>query len=157
MLNKKTIPKKPRKEPIQCLKCQQFSHEQRHCTAVMAHCAKCTCAHKTEECNAPRRGYECVNCGCHHPSYDRFCQSFLDKCVQLDARCPENSLTFYPTDEPWTWATTDQTTGPEHREEFRGQQRTFEPFFRPSSANNTLLGQGQPHRQQQQNPPQLPQ
>lgn len=161
ILNKKTIPKKPRKEPIRCLKCQQFGHERRHCTAATARCAKCACAHETEECTAPRRGWECVNCGCRHPSFDRFCQSFLDKCAHLNTRCPENSLAFYPTDEPWSWASLNQTVEHELRDDFQGQGQGRhyhdEPQFRPSAANNTPLGRGQLPGQQQQPPPELPQ
>ena len=161
ILNKKTIPKKPRKEPIRCLKCQQFGHERRHCTAATARCAKCACAHETEECTAPRRGWECVNCGCRHPSYDRYCQSFLDKCAQLNTRCPENSLAFYPTDEPWSWATMDRIAESELCDDFQeqgqGHMRLDEPRFRPSAANNIPIGQGHLPGQQQQPPRQLPQ
>ena len=148
VLNRKIVPKKPWKEPIRCLKCQQFGHERRHCTATTARCAKCACAQDTKQCNAPWRAFECVNCRCHHPSYDRFCQSFLDKCVQLDTCCPENSLAFYPTDEPWTWATVDQATGPRQQDKIRGQQHYDGPPFRSLAANTTPLGRGQHPGQQ---------
>ena len=151
---KKTIPKKPKREPIRCLKCQQFGHEHRSCTAATARCARCACAHETEECEVPKRAFECVNCGCNHPSYDRFCQSFLDKCTQLDTRCPENKLAFYPTDEPWSWATVDQVPEPEQHDDSQNP-----PWFnqRPhylTAANSVPLGRA--HHQSQQPNPQLP-
>ena len=53
VLNKKTIPKKPRKELIKCLKCHQFGHKHRHCMAATVCCAKCACTHGTKECTVP--------------------------------------------------------------------------------------------------------
>ena len=105
--DKKVIPKKPRKEPIWCLKCQMFGHEQRHCTATEARCARCARRHETEECIMPQRDFKCSNCGGQHPSYNRECLAFEGKCEQLNKRCPENRLAFYPTDEPWSWANAD--------------------------------------------------
>ena len=105
--DKKVILKKPRKEPIQCLKCQLFSHEHRHCKATEAKCARCTRGHKMEVCIMPQRDFKCTNCRGQHPSYDRECPKFEEKCEQLNERCPENRLAFYPTNEPWLWANTD--------------------------------------------------
>ena len=35
---KKVVPKKPRREPIRCLKCQLFGHERQHCTSREVRC-----------------------------------------------------------------------------------------------------------------------
>jgi hypothetical protein len=108
ILGKKTVPKKPKREPIRCLKCQSFGHERRNCPSSSVKCAKCTGPHEASECKVPPRSIECANCQGHHPSYDRDCPRFREKCAQLDARCPENNLAFYPTDDSWSWATIDQ-------------------------------------------------
>ena len=105
ILGRKVLPKKPRKEPIRCLKCQLFGHEGRHCTSPNARCAKCARTHDTDQCLTPPRTFFCCNCEGRHASYDRDCPTFLEKCAQQDERCPENNLAFYPTDESWTWVT----------------------------------------------------
>lgn len=156
VLGKKVIPKKLKRGPIWCLKCQQFGHERRNCMAATARCVKCACAHETEECQATRRVFECVNCGCNHPSYDRFCQSFLDKCIQLNICCPKNNLAFYPTEEPWSWVTMDQTTPHKLRDDSQGPQWFDQQLAYPTAANSVPLGQYQHHTQQHQ-PPHPPQ
>lgn len=108
ILDKKTVPKKPKREPIRCLKCQCFGHERRNCPSDSSRCARCNGPHETNDCKVPPRSIECANCHGSHPSYDRDCPKFREKCDQLDARCPENNLAFYPTDESWSWATIDQ-------------------------------------------------
>lgn len=137
---RKVVPKKPRKEPIRCLKCQMFGHERRHCASPETKCARCARPHETAECRAPLRMYSCSNCGSHHPSYDRNCPRFVEKCEQLDARCPENNLAFYPTDDPWSWATFDAR--PEytnHETQYRERRETQELGYQTNyypGANN---------------------
>ena len=153
ILGKKVIPKKPRREPIRCLKCQLFGHERRHCTSEEARCAKCAMNHETEDCQAPLRAITCRNCEGRHPSYDRDCPRFVEKCAQLDARCPENNLAFYPTDEPWSWATLQVNHNQDLRFEERnttqhqGRNDGFHPGFR-SGANTTPIGPHRPPRSQ---------
>ena len=141
--NKKVIPKKPRKEPIRCLKCQRFGHERRHCMANGATCARCARQHETEECITPHRDFKCTNCEGRHPSYDRECPRFTEKCDQLNRRCPENGLAFYPTDEPWSWATADTHTYQEEQGEHHDTQQLQQWTPPPNNAtgtNNTPLG-----------------
>ena len=111
VFNKRVEPKHPRKEPIRCLRCQRFGHERRECTSDNAYCGKCSSTHDTDTCKVTRDQAKCVNCLGSHPSYDRECAKFWEKCRQMDQRCPENGLAFYPTDDPWTWVPLDQ---PEH-------------------------------------------
>ena len=105
VLGKRTSPKKPKKEPIRCLKCQRFGHERRDCRSETPRCGKCAGMHETDSCTAQRDNFKCANCPGSHPSYDRDCPAFEEKCIQTDARRPENNLAFYPTDDSWTWAT----------------------------------------------------
>jgi len=107
VFNKRVVPKRPHKEPIRCLRCHKFGHERRDCKHNNVYCGKCSKPHETDECNAPKAEYRCINCLGAHPSYDRECPKFWEKCQQMDTCCPENSLAFYPTDEPWTWVTLD--------------------------------------------------
>ena len=113
IFNKRIEPKRPRKEPIRCLRCQKFGHERRACTSDNAYCGKCSGTHETDRCNVTREHAKCVNCLKSHPSYDRECAKFWEKCRQMDQRCPENGLAFYPTDEPWTWVPLDQPELPQ--------------------------------------------
>ena len=154
IFNKRTIPKKPKKEPIRCLHCQRFGHERRDCKSDLPNCGRCAGAHETNDCttNLP---FKCVNCNYQHPSYDRECSKFREKCRQTDSRCPENKLAFYPTSEPWTWVTNEQLAhaeppslppsfpppfpqpGPEHRppRQTRLTGANSTPMGRPSGNN----------------------
>ena len=105
IMGKSTVPKKPKKEPIRCLKCQRYGHERRDCKSIHPCCGLCASLHETDGCTTPKRLAKCANCQGPHPSFDRDCPSFWDKCKQTDSRCLENSLAFYPTDDAWSWAT----------------------------------------------------
>lgn len=112
IFNKRVEPKRPRKEPIRCLKCQRFGHERRDCRDDSPTCAKCAGSHDTNECKSPRENYNCANCHRSHASFNRDCAKFWEKCREMDQRCPENALAFYPTDEQWTWVIGDFSTNP---------------------------------------------
>jgi hypothetical protein len=105
--NKRVVPKRPHREPIRCLRCHKFGHERRDCKYTNAYCGRCSLTHETEACSAKRDAYKCINCLGSHPSYDRECPAFWEKCQQMDQRCPENGLAYYPTEEQWTWVTLD--------------------------------------------------
>ena len=107
VFNKRVVPRRPHKEPIRCLRCHKFGHERRNCNYENPYCRKCTRLHETEDCSAPSTEYKCINCFGPHPSYSRECPKFWEKCQQMDQRCPENGLAYYPTKEPWTWVTLD--------------------------------------------------
>ena len=108
VFNKRVEPKRPHKEPIRCLRCHKFGHERRDCKSKNEYCGKCSATHNTDECRESRRGFQCINCLGFHPSYSRECPVFWEKRQQMDQRCPENGLVFYPTDEPWTWTTLER-------------------------------------------------
>ena len=148
---KKVVLKKPRKEPIRCLKCQLLGHERRHCTSGEARCARCAMNHETETCRAPERAFLCSNCEDRHPSYDRDCPRFMAKCAQLNVRCPENNLAFYPTDNPWLWATVDSTPDDEPQCRERWEIQPPGPGWQVrSGANDTPIGPYAPRDQQPQ-------
>ena len=145
VFNKRVEPKRPHKEPIRCLRCHKFGHERRNCKSQNAYCGKCSATHNTEECDETRRGFQCINCLGHHPSYSRECPVFWEKRQQMDQRCPENGLAFYPTDEPWTWTTLEHSDvfnqpQPQHDWDNRQpQQRPAARQTRLTGGNNTPL------------------
>jgi hypothetical protein len=145
ILGKRTVPKKPKREPIRCLFCQKYGHERRACRSEQPRCGRCSQAHETNECTAQKEEMRCANCHDSHPSYDRFCPNFLDKCKQMDSRRPENNLAFYPTGENWTWATIDQDTrtDPPTPPQVQPRRPGTTPTFHQSrltGANNTPIG-----------------
>ena len=149
IFNKRTSPKKPKKEPIRCLKCQKYGHEQRNCHAPSAICARCAHTHATDACPPDNFTPKCANCSGRHTSYNRDCPTFWDKCHLIDRRCPENNLAFYPTNEPWTWVTLEydvQNTMPPPpppgpRPPTQNQrQHSHHPQPRLTGSNNTPIG-----------------
>lgn len=155
VLNKRIDPRKPKKEPIRCLHCQQFGHERRDCKVESPKCGRCAGPHETNSCSTDATSFKCSNCKGHHPSYSRDCPRFWEKCRLIDSRCPENKLAFYPTVDAWTWATIDSTTQQESNN-YPPTPPPPRPNFRPgpyqtqlSGTNNTPLG---PPRQSQQRP-----
>ena len=107
ILNRRIVPNKPKKEPIRCLCCQRFGHERRDCRTDTPTCSRCSNPHDTNTCSSEPPSFKCANCKGNHPSFDRDCPKFREKCHQTDSRCPKNALVFYPTSEPWTWSTFD--------------------------------------------------
>jgi hypothetical protein len=103
---KRITTKKPCKEPLRCMKCHKFGHEARHCKSIDVVCGTCTHAHKTWLCErfAPPRCINCPNGMNRHASSSRDCPEFLRRCSIFDAKYPENTIPFYPTNEEWTWA-----------------------------------------------------
>lgn len=149
VFGRKVVPKKPRREPIRCLNCQLFGHERRHCVSNGPRCARCAMGHATEDCRAQLRSFTCRNCEGRHASFDRECPKFIEKCAQLDMRCPENNLAFYPTDEPWSWATkaTNYIQEPRHDDRPDARYRDWGDNFR-SGTNTVPIGPPHPLRMQ---------
>ena len=51
----------------------------------------------------------------NHPSWSRQCPTFLKKLTDLNSRNLDNSTLFFPSSDPWTWATKSNTdTAPTH-------------------------------------------
>ena len=99
---------KCKKEPIRCLKCQNWDHVASECLITSKEVNVCgTCGgrdHWTSKCTNQGVTY-CTSCRLHnHTSWDRGCPTFLRKIEDLNARDPANDLPFFPAKEAWTWA-----------------------------------------------------
>lgn len=98
----KLHPRKDKREPVRCVRCQLWGHIAKDCKAPKDVCGTCGKNHRTNECNAYRT-FHCVSCNSHeHASWDRKCPEFESKCAGIDAKHPENSMPYFPTDDPWT-------------------------------------------------------
>ena len=103
--NKKCQAERVRKEPIRCLRCQGWNHMAKDCAEPHDRCSNCTDNHRSAVCMYPDIT-KCVSCKSNtHASWSRECPTFLRKVEEFNERNPENILTFFPTTEPWTWAT----------------------------------------------------
>jgi hypothetical protein len=154
-MNKRSTPKKPKKEPIRCLHCQKLGHERRDCKSESPKCGRCTDMHETESCPTDRVTARCSNCNGQHPTYDRDCPKFREKCQQINTRCLENKLAFYPMVDDWTWATIEQMTpieelniNPGRHTHLQDPHRHPQPYR--SGSNNTPLGRPQHTNMQSQ-------
>lgn len=99
---KKVYPKKLKREPIRCLKCQGYGHIATRCLLTIDICGTCSGNHRTESCTAYKTSY-CVSCQTtDHPSWHRECPEFKRKCRELDERSPENTMPYFLTEEAWT-------------------------------------------------------
>ena len=157
VFNKRVVPRRPHKEPIRCLRCHKFGHERRNCNYESSYCGKCTRKHETDECSAPPNEHKCINCLGSHPSYSRECPKFWEKCQQMDQRCPENGLAYYPTDEPWTWITLDhaasaQTPPPPPPPTAPTHQEPPLPVMRQTRLTNTDNAPQEPPRDNRSQP-----
>lgn len=103
---------KYKKEPIRCLKCQGWNHIAAECVQDTDRCGTCgTRGHRTSACT--NNVQFCVNCESGgHTSWSRECPTFVRKCHEFDIKHPENALPYYPSTEPWTWATDPQPPDP---------------------------------------------
>jgi hypothetical protein len=103
--NKKCHVERIKKEPLRCLKCQGWNHIARECAEMFSTCSNCAGKHKTADCTQPNRK-RCVSCKSEdHASWSRECPTFLRKAEGFNERNPDNLLPFFPTSDPWTWAT----------------------------------------------------
>ena len=98
----KLHPRKDKREPVRCVCCQIWGHIAKDCKAPKDICGTCGKNHRTPECNAYKTFY-CVSCNSHdHASWNRDCPEFESRCAKIDAKLPENSMPYYPTNEDWT-------------------------------------------------------
>ena len=99
---KRVYAKKCKKEPTHCLKCQGWDHLSYSCVQAFDTCATCAGRHKTANCSLGVQ-LRCVSCRMEgHASWSRFCPIFNHKCDELNGRLTENTMPYFPTDEPWT-------------------------------------------------------
>ena len=93
---------KDKKEPICCLKCQQWGHIAQSCKADKDTCGTCAGNHRTPDCPSENE-VKCINCdSTNHSSSSRKCPDFIQRCIALNAKTPENNMPYFPTDEEWT-------------------------------------------------------
>ena len=98
----KSYPSKMKQEPTQCLKCRKWGHYANQCLASKDTCGTCGGDHWTNACSETTKRY-CAACNSNsHASWDRQCPEFLRRCSLFDKSHPENSLKYFPTEEPWT-------------------------------------------------------
>ena len=114
--NKRVSVSKYKKEPIRCLKCQGWNHIAAECILNVDICGTCGArGHRTSACTNTNSTH-CRSCGTDdHTSWARDCPTFIRKCREYDTKHPENDLPYYPSSEPWTWATSVQPPDPSSR------------------------------------------
>jgi len=92
---------KDKKEPLRCLKCQRWGHMAKNCTEVKDTCGTCAGEHRHSKCNSYRT-YYCISCkSSSHSSSDKECPEYKAQLESLNACTPENSMPYFPTEEPW--------------------------------------------------------
>ena len=100
--NSRITPTKLKQEPLQCMKCRGWGHIAASCLEAKDTCGTCGGEHQTRNCTSPDKTY-CVSCKSDtHASWDRKCPEFLRRCARHNDRHPENSMTYFPTEEQWT-------------------------------------------------------
>ncbi|KAF9245442.1 hypothetical protein BU15DRAFT_11724, partial [Melanogaster broomeanus] len=98
----KLYPRKNKREPIRCVRCQLWGHIARDCKAEHDTCGTCGEHHRTSDCNKTDKLF-CVGCKTkNHASYSRNCQEFIKRSIAMDAKHPENNMPYFPTNEEWT-------------------------------------------------------
>jgi len=160
--------RKPRPEPLRCAKCQRLNgkHVARTCPSPHDVCARCSGQHKTADCKAKGTdGLRCTNCHGNHAASDRSCRVFQEHLKWMQNQQPDMAYTYYPTNEPWTWAreheiemaihssrpapletrhTPKQYAAPPNRKDAKSSM----PFF-ASQSNRVPIGQHRPRTQTQ--------
>jgi hypothetical protein len=138
------------REPIRCGNCQLYGHIRANCLDD-AVCSRCTSNdHTHENCTSDNQP-QCISCGPNstHPSSSRNCPVFLRKCKELDARCPENNMPYFPTNERWTWAATPARppstpqSPPPQRSVLRNTRRSGNLDQTQQGRDSGWLGRGQ--------------
>ncbi|KAF8262949.1 hypothetical protein EI94DRAFT_1599952 [Lactarius quietus] len=98
----RTLPKRLKYKPKQCMKCRKWGHYASDCQATVNTCSTCGGDHMTKDCTEPNKRF-CVACHSEeHASWDRSCPEFQRKSTHFDELHPENALKYFPTDEDWT-------------------------------------------------------
>lgn len=100
---------KLKSEPLRCLKCQTYGHLAKDCSEKDDRCATCAqTGHRSAACTVTQASERrCVTCDQKgHASWERTCPAFTKRCEDLDKKHLENSLPYFPSDEPWTWLPT---------------------------------------------------
>jgi len=142
-------PYKDKKEALRCLKCQRWGHMAKNCTDVKD---TCTGEHRHSKCNSYST-YYCISCkSSPHSSSDKECPKYKAQLESLNARTPENSMPYFPTEEPWTQVSLPpKPSGP-----IIHSQPPSERTHPPGPTNIQQQTINQMLQQQEQNPQQTP-
>ncbi|KAI6026580.1 hypothetical protein PISMIDRAFT_73459, partial [Pisolithus microcarpus 441] len=98
----KLLPKKDKREPVCCVKCQHWGHIAHDCMAALDACSACRGPHRFAACNHPSCRY-CVSCeSSSHPSSSWNCPELTRHCAALNMKHLDNTLPYFPTADPWT-------------------------------------------------------
>jgi len=101
----KLWPKKNRREPLRCAKCQCYGHIAKECIAHGDTCANCGNNHHTSDCTMKDKKY-CTACETEeHASWECDCPAFIKKCEDTDKRYPDNTMPYFLMHEEWTQVT----------------------------------------------------
>ena len=115
--HKKCQVEKSKHEPTRCLKCQGWNHLAKDCIEPYDTCGNCTGQHRTNQCSSQAKN--CISCKTNdHPSWSWQCLTFVKKAHKLNSRSLDNSTIYFPTTDPWTWTTRNDSNinpnGPPH-------------------------------------------
>jgi hypothetical protein len=76
------------KGPLQCKRCQRFSHTQRNC-GYAPRCVTCGGSHVSSGCSTLREQPQCCGCGDNHTANCRGCIKWKETKTALAKRAPE--------------------------------------------------------------------
>ena len=97
-------PRKDKKEPTRCLKCQRWGHLAKDCKETKDTCSTCGKEHRTSLCRSYQTFY-CATCQTdRHASSNRDCPEYVKHQAVLDAKTPENAMPYFLTEAHWTQA-----------------------------------------------------
>jgi hypothetical protein len=114
--NRKVGVSKDKKEPFTCSVCRNHGHtarEKERCPlqkdlkegdTPKYRCGFCPGNHESKHCTDKDKTFCCKCNMTTHNSFDRRCPVFIKNCEDYDAKCPENNLPYFPTEEPYTWS-----------------------------------------------------
>ena len=155
-------PVKDKKEPLRCLKCQQWGHMARDCKDNRDTCGTCAKNHRTNACPSYKTPH-CVSCDSDsHASWNRSCPEFKRRSQALDETTPENGMPYFPTEEAWTQAhlpprpsgrlAPTRPPNPARKPQAAKQstQRLLTGYIRPHQATHTHAHPSSPPSQSQQ-------
>ena len=95
---------------MRCVKCQNYSHSAKTCTATHNMCAMCGQNHNCNDTHL-----FCMGCKMRgHSSKDSLYPTYQRKVDEVNAKHLENLMPYYPTHEPWTQALLPPQTQPRY-------------------------------------------
>ncbi|KAE9407129.1 hypothetical protein BT96DRAFT_933490 [Gymnopus androsaceus JB14] len=112
------------RDPLQCMKCQQFGHIAKECNSERDICGRCDGEHPMQTCTAHHDGFYCAVCKlAGHAATDRNCPSLLNRLQETSQRNPDRNYRFYVTEHPETWIREEEAPEPRPDEGWRLELR----------------------------------